>query len=160
MQEKGWLQNNLYYHELDESRLMSIFYFSLIWNLYEKELCAKNGKIGEHPENHSQTFAEKVDQNQLIRIFDYFKQRYVLDGQPTDHFNTFEFKSEPIKNEVFGYLSSANPSNKDMLNALLCIAFRLRNNLFHGVKDVEKLYEQNENFRQINLLLMNLIENK
>jgi hypothetical protein len=103
MQEKGWLQNNLYYHELDESRLMSIFYFSLIWNLYEKELCAKNGKIGEHPENHSQTFAEKVDQNQLIRIFDYFKQRYVLDGQPTDHFNTFEFKSEPIKNEVFGY---------------------------------------------------------
>lgn len=160
MQEKEWLQNNRYYSELDEDKLKSVFYFSLIWNVYEKELCDKEGKIRQHAEEHSKTFAEKIDPNLLAGVFGYFKNRYVSNGLPTEHFNTFEFQIEQVKTEVYGYLSSANPSNKDKLKALLCIAFRLRNNLFHGIKDVEKLYEQNENFRQINLLLMNLIQNK
>lgn len=161
MTELEWLQNNRYYHELDESKLKSVFYFSLIWNVYEKELCDNYGKIRQHSEDHSETFAEKLNPNLLAGVFDYFKNRYVTtNGLPTEHFNTFEFQIEQIKTEVFRYLSSANPSSKDKLKAVLCIAFRLRNNLFHGLKNVEKLYEQNENFRQINLLLMNLIENK
>jgi len=93
-------------------------------------------------------------------VFDYFKNRYVTNGQPTDPYKTFEFKSKKIKSDVFGYLSRETPSNEQKLKALLCIAFRLRNNLFHGQKQVDKLYEQNENFKQINLFLMNLIENK
>lgn len=160
MTELEWLEKNRYYDGLDESKLKSIFYFSLIWNLYEKELCGKHGGIGTHPKKHARNLAEKMDQNILANIFDYFKNRYVINEQPTENFKTFEFKSEPIKNEVFECLSNANPSNEEKLKALLCIAFRLRSNLFHGTKDVEKLYEQNENFRQINLLLMNLIEYK
>lgn len=160
MDERKWLEQNRFYYQVDETQLQSIFYFSLVWNIYEKELCGKNGKIGDHPKDHSQKYPEKIDQNILKGAFDYFKHRYVSDGQPTKHFNTFEFKSEQIKNEVFGYLSSANPSNEEKLKALLCIAFRLRNNLFHGQKQIEKLYEQNENFRQINLFLMNLIGSK
>lgn len=161
MTELEWLQNNRYYDEVDESKLKSIFYFSLIWNVYEKELCDKEGKIRQHSEDHSVAFAEKLNPNLLAGVFDYFKNRYVSNnGLPTEHFNTFEFQVEQIKAEVFECLSGANPSIEEKLKALLCIAFRLRNNLFHGVKDVGKLYEQNENFRQINLLLMNLIENK
>lgn len=160
MQEKEWLQNNRYYSELDEDKLKSVFYFSLIWNVYEKELCNKKAEINRHPKKQSKKYAEKFDQRLLDQIFEYFKNRYVLNGEQTQHFDNFEFKSESIKTEVFGFLSSAHPSDKDKLKALLCIAFRLRNNLFHGEKAVEKLYEQNENFRQINLLLMNLIENK
>lgn len=161
MTELEWLQNNRYYHELDESKLKSVFYFGLIWNVYEKELCDQDGKIRQHSEDHSMIFAEKLNPNLLARVFGYFKNRYVSNnGLPTEHFKTFEFQIEHVKTEVYGYLSSANPSNRDKLKALLCIAFRLRNNLFHGIKDVDKLYEQNENFRQINLLLMNLIENK
>ena len=51
-------------------------------------------------------------------------------------------------------------TNQEKLQSLLYIAFRLRNNLFHGSKEVEKLYEQNENFKQINSLLMVIIEQK
>jgi hypothetical protein len=161
MTELEWLEKNRYYDGLDESKLKSIFYFSLIWNVYEKELCDKEGKIRQHSEDHSVTFAEKLNPNLLAGVFEYFKNRYVTtNGLPSEHFNTFEFQIERIKTEVYGYLSSTNPSNKDKLKALLCIAFRLRSNLFHGTKDVENLYEQNENFRQINLLLMNLIEYK
>lgn len=160
MQEKEWLQNNRYYSELDEDKLKSVFYFSLIWNVYEKEMCGKYGGIGKHPKKHARNLADKIDENILMEVFNYFKNRYVLNGEATPHFITFEFNKDEIKAEVFECLSSANPSNKDKLKALLCIAFRLRNNLFHGEKPVEKLYEQNENFRQINLILIELINSK
>jgi hypothetical protein len=160
MTEKHWLEQNRFYYQIDETRLQSIFYFSLIWNIYEKELCGKNAGIKTDPPKHSNIFANKADPEIFLHVFDYFKNRYVLNGQATHYFITFEFNSEPIKNEVFGYLSSANTTKEEKLKALLYIAFRLRNNLFHGEKQVEKLYEQNENFRQINLLLMNLIDKK
>jgi len=62
MTELEWLQNNRYYFELDENKIKSIFYFSLIWNIYEKELCDKEGSIGNHPYQHSQKYFDKVDQ--------------------------------------------------------------------------------------------------
>lgn len=157
--EKEWFVSNRYYPELDDSKLRSIFYFSLIWNIYEKELCDKYAHIQTHPDLHSQKYHNQVDQNILDSVFEYFKKRYILDGQPTDLFKAFKFEKSPvIKNEVLEYLKSEELSSENKLTALLYIAFRLRNNLFHGEKAVFQLYDQNENFRQINLLLMHLID--
>ncbi len=160
MTEKYWLERNRFYYQIDEARLQSIFYFSLIWNIYEKKLCNKYGIFKVHPNEHSQKYSEKIDSDILNTVFAYFKNRYVSNGKPTEHYISFEFKSESIKSEVFEYLNSENPVNEQKLKSLLLIAFRLRNNLFHGEKEVERLYEQNENFSQINFLLMNLIDNK
>lgn len=160
MTEKHWLEQNRFYYEIDEARLQSIFYFTILWNIYEKELCGRAGGIGTHPKKHARNLADKIDQNMLAEVFNYFKNRYVLNGEPTYHFITFEFNKDEIKAEVFECLSSGNPSSEDKLKALLCIAFRLRNNLFHGEKEVEKLYEQNENFRLVNLILIELINSK
>lgn len=160
MCEKDWLEKNRFYCPIDDTKLQAIFYFSLIWNIYEKELCDTEGSIGKHPKLHSQKYSENLDQEILNTTFIYFKNRYVSEGHATEHFNTFEFKSEPIKKEVFECLIDENLSSTQKLKVLLYIAFRLRNNLFHGQKQVDKLYEQNENFKRINLFLMNLIENK
>lgn len=160
MFEKEWLKNNRYYYQIDETKLNSIFYFSLIWNIYEKELCGKEGSIRVHPKQHSAQYAEKINQELLSQVFDYFHNRYVLNGIRTEKYESFEFKSENIKKEVFEYLTLNKPTVKQMLNALLLIAFRLRNNLFHGEKQVEMLYEQNENFAQINSILTHLIDIK
>lgn len=43
------------------------------------------------PKKHAINFADKIDQNILIEIFNYFKNRYVLNGDATPHFITFEF---------------------------------------------------------------------
>lgn len=160
MIEKEWLAKNRFYYQVDETKLQNIFYFSLVWNIYEKEICDKDGRIGIHPNEHSQKYSDKVDKKVLNSVFDYFKNRYVSNGQPAEHFKTFEFKSKRIKDDVFDCLTKDSPSSEQKVKTLLCIAFRLRNNLFHGQKQVDKLYEQNENFRQINLLLINLIDSK
>lgn len=158
MSEEEWFQKNYYYDKLEENKLKSIFYFTLVWNIYEKNLCDKDGKINIHPNEHSKKFLDKVNLGLLDAVFEYFKKRYVNNGQKSTHYEMFEFKSEDIKNEVFQFLSKTNPTNEEKLKSLISIAFRLRNNLFHGEKQVEELYEQNENFRMINYLLMDLIE--
>lgn len=158
MKEKTWLEKSRFYYEVDEAQLQSIFYFSLIWNIYEKELCGRHASIQTHPAKNSKEYNNKIDENVLNSVFEFFKTRYISDGQPNSQYATFEFNSNLIKNEVVECLSGSKQSNEEKLKALLSIAFRLRNNLFHGVKVVHKLYEQNENFRQINLLLMALID--
>ena len=164
MSEKLWLEKNIHYEIIDEKKLESIFYFSLVWNIFEKECCHKNASIGYHPKNFADKLSNNIDSNLLNEIFQYFLNRYIENGDVNDIFNSFDFGREPssetYKQFVKDKLLSAEPTNQEKLQSLLYIAFRLRNNLFHGIKDVEKLYEQNENFKQINSLLMAIIEQK
>jgi hypothetical protein len=119
-------------------------------------------------ESLTKKLAEKInsiiDSNLLNEIFQYFKNRYIENGDANDIFNRFDFGREPAsttyKNFVKDRLLKEETTNQEKLQSLLYIAFRLRNNLFHGSKEVEKLYEQNENFKQINSLLMVIIEQK
>lgn len=160
MIEKEWLESNRNYVDLNELRLTSIFYFPLIWNIFEKELCNKRAYIKPHAKNISRKYAALVNAEVLSNVFSYFKERYISDEQETSLFTNFEFQDCEIKKETLKILKSSDNTNILQLKALLYIAFRLRNNLFHGEKDVNKLYEQNENFKQINLLLMALIDKK
>ena len=72
------------------------------------------------------------------------------DGETTSTFDSFEFKSGDKKDVVKRILlEGESSSNQEKMEALLRIAFRLRNNLYHGEKEVSKLYDQNENFKQL-----------
>jgi len=160
MVEKQWLESNRYYSELDESKLTSIFYFALIWNLFEKECCGKFAKMDEHPKQLSE-HAEQVSRVMLQDVWCHFQQRYIANDKPTQLFKSFAFQPRDNKAWVEAILRlDAKATEQEKLEALLRIAFRLRNNLYHGEKSVSKLYEQNENFRQINQILMALIDAK
>jgi len=163
--EKQWLERNRHYSELDETKLTSIFYFTLIWNLFEKELCGNDAAIRTHPEmvaeKHSDALADKL----VEEVYLHFLDRYVENGQITPLFNGFKFgrdaqDGQRYKGFVSETLLSVGVCRIKQVQALLYIAFRLRNNLYHGIKDVSELYEQNENFSQINRLLMALVDCK
>jgi len=159
--EKQWLESNRYYGELDESKLTSIFYFTLIWNLFESECCNKFARIDIHPQQLATKYSEGLDSSMMNEVWRHFQHRYIKKGKPSRLFKDFVFKSNDKKDWVEVVLKANDAaSRQDKMEALLRIAFRLRNNLYHGEKDVRKLYEQNENFRQINRLLMALIEAK
>ena len=164
MSEKQWLESNRYYPTIEEEKLKSIFYFSLVWNIFEKECCHKNASIGNHPKNLADNLSNNIDSNLLNEIFQYFQNRYIENGDVNDIFNSFDFGREPAsttyKNFVKDRLLKEETTNQEKLQSLLYIAFRLRNNLFHGIKNVEELYKQNKNFKQINSLLMVIIEQK
>lgn len=158
--EKQWLEDNRHYATIEESKLTSIFYFTLIWNLFEKNCCNGNAQINIHAPKLAKSSAEKISAV-LPSIWMHFQNRYIQNGETTASFDSFLFNTRDDKQMVKdSLLANEKASAQDKTEALLRIAFRLRNNLYHGKKDVDKLYEQNENFRQINLLLMALVDAK
>lgn len=162
MSEKEWLKTNRYYDSIDESKLENIFYFTFVWNIFEKECCNKKAKIGSHPRNIASNLQTHLSEDVINHIYTYFRDRYVINETVNDIFNSFDFSShgQVYKTFVEEKLLNTESSHQDKIQALLYIAFRLRNNLYHGEKEVKKLYEQNENFRQINILLMAIIDKK
>jgi len=160
--ELKWIKKRYYYDNINEKRLKNIFYFTLIWNIFENECCNRDAKISTHPKEIAQNI-NGVSEQKINKIFDYFKNRYITNGTINEIFKSFSFDKNntcnTYKKFVKEKLKAQEVTLKEQIQALLYIAFRLRNNLYHGVKDVKKLYEQNENFRQINIFLMEVNDN-
>ena len=159
MNEIEWVKNFLQYPDLDECKIINIYRFTLIWNLFETKCCnkdAKISKVSEYLENTELNFSSQI----ILKVWKHFKTRYVKNNDISDSFNSFEFKNDSIKESVKTILKKENPTLSEKLDSLLKICFRLRNNLYHGEKAVEKLYQQNKNFEMANTFLMELIEVK
>lgn len=51
------------------------------------------------------------------------------------------------------YVMCQNTADNDIILALIIIAYRFRNIFFHGVKDIQVIEEQRENFENANAIL-------
>lgn len=152
---KGYYPNRL----IDESKLKNIFYFTLVWSSFEYKCCNRSGAIGRSKEiakKISESKESKEIEEIANRVYKYFKDRYIKGGETTKHFENFKFSDK--KKEVEDTLKNEAPSFEDKLRSLLYIAFRLRNNLYHGEKWEYDLPEQNENFKQINRFLAKIVD--
>jgi hypothetical protein len=89
---------------------------------------------------------------------EYFRNRYFSHGEFTYHFNALNFRSADRRPIVERVLSGASHNAGDVMIALLLIVYRLRNNLFHGVKWGDELREQEANFKNANQVLMRALE--
>jgi hypothetical protein len=153
--EKEWLEKNIFYDSLNENKLKHIFYFPILWNIFEKEIFNTKASIFK-VESKSQTISI-LDENSLNKIYNYFKNRYI---QSADKFKGLNFREDEKKfqEKIKECFNKDNISLQEKIEVLLYIAFRIRNNIYHGIKQVHKLYEQNENFAQINKFLILIIE--
>lgn len=155
--EKDWLRS--YYNNVEETELTSILYFTLIWNVFEKECCGNEAKVNDDAPALAEHYGGKL-KGSLANTWSYFRGRYVQNnGEMSRSFESFKFNRNDNKPWVSAILRlNEDASAAEKLEALLRIAFRLRNNLYHGEKNIRTLSEQNENFRHMNQLLMNLID--
>ncbi len=161
--EKKWLEQNIFYSQLDENKLKHVFYFPILWNIFEKnfsKICENKIQIGKYKIISQTIYNNKIDINKINQIYDYFKNRYIKNK---DRFLSLSFRKDiqteqNIKQEIIKRFKKAKIDDIEKIEVILCIAFRIRNNLYHGIKKVDKLYEQNENFKQINNFLILAIE--
>lgn len=156
--ELEWVKNKYNYLEFDENRIRHILYFGIIWNIFEKECCNNDARICQ-----SDQIALKLSPITIPLLDDicmYFYTRYIKDGQATRKFVDFKFHSSARKDRVEAILKKNTQSTQvEKIEALLIIVFRLRNNLYHGEKTPDIFYEQDENFKYANQLLMIIIDN-
>lgn len=84
----------------------------------------------------------------------YFRNRYFNQGGFTEHFQGLMLRQNDSPELVSAVLRGDNSNDSDAVSALLIIVFRLRNNLFHGVKWAYGIRGQLGNFTNASTVLM------
>lgn len=146
--------------ELDFDHLRPILCFSLIWNLFETHACRRHAT----PESIKSS-VDHADQSRRLRrdrydrYLQFFKQRYVQEDRNLELvFDALLMTDARAKEVVRRTLLDEAQDLNNHVYALLLIAHRIRNNLFHGNKEVESLPRQIDLFSEVNALLSTYLE--
>jgi len=132
-----------------------ILHFSLMWNLFERDSCGREATPLSIEKAVQTAFAEgKLTLEPFQEHLQYFRDRSQRNGMSIEQYlNALKMKSQNARYLVGGVLSGALTDPNNAIHALLLIAHRIRNNLFHGEKDVAMLHTQSHLFRAVNSLL-------
>ena len=139
-------------HKINRDRITNILDFALLWNLFELKFFDKYftiTRIDSFIENHS----NNINPDILEKTYNYFKERYFENWNFSNNFNNL-CNDEKSKDFIFNSFTN----NKNKIKTVILIIARLRNNLFHGEKDVRNLEAQEENFWIANKFLMELLK--
>ena len=154
---------------LEDDVFIEICKFTVLWQLFEKMIIKENKvhkndgaaiKIKRGVENWYKTGC--IARDAFKCSLNYFRKRYVEDGEFNYRFEYLEFQSKhgPRSNRsiVVKALMCKNGKNfkEDVLGVLILI-YQYRNQLFHADKLVFGLEDQQENFQRANAVLMEAI---
>ena len=144
---------------LDYDGLRPVLCFSLIWNLFETVACRRQANptsIREAVDHAGDS--GRLKQATYTKYADYFRGRYLHDGDIDHVFAVLFMDHAGSKTVVRGVLLGEMHDLNNVVYALLLIAHRIRNNLFHGNKGIETLHTQTDLFRVVNRLLATFLE--
>jgi|GEM_PF-4980335 len=151
--------------------LNNVLAFGIIWNIFEGVLndVIINKKGGKEDFSYYtkincliDSYGKKIRREDFLEEFNYFLKRY-KDKDLTKELNFrddkfTEKKAKEFLEDIFANSSEESPCKEDMVKALGYIIYRIRNNYFHGIKPTKSLPSQNENFRNVNRVIINLLE--
>lgn len=156
-----------------EQKIKSVLRFAIFWNLLEADPCFNNyvslWKL-ENSDLHTKilTNLDEEEKSSLNYCIIFFSERYCVwtDHNLTCRQNNEEKKWEGYKNKLQEIIEGQDEINKqeliennleEYLKICLFIVYRLRNNLFHGIKQLSDLSQQNKLFNVVNRFLSLII---
>jgi len=107
--------------------------------------------------NISERIHRDFPDHKLDIYFFYFQRRYIDGPNETDFFEGLNIRNPDLRENILNELKQ--PTNKlSKFVTVLKIVYILRNNLFHGLKDVASLEKQCSNLKYSSSFLQNLIK--
>ena len=141
---------------LDYDQMKPILCFSLIWNLFETHACQRDANPNSiHQSVNRAGKSGRLSSKKYNQFVHYFRERYYLADEDKfeSFFDTLMLTHTESQKVVKRALNGDTSDINDIVYALLLIAHRIRNNLFHGNKDVQTLPQQVALFTAVNSLL-------
>ena len=160
MQAIRWLRQMVPdFDQLSDAELTAIRDFPLLWSLFEGTVLGTSANansilgavnaLRDHGRLNLAPFRSAIE---------HFRQRY-YDGQNfTLAFKHLNLRSGDNRHLVEALVSGGAIDEAETLAGLLIIIYRLRNNLFHGIKWAYGIQRQLDNFRHANHSLMAVME--
>lgn len=153
---KNWINHNIHDgHKVNDS-YQSIADFCLMWALFEgTELHRVENTVDELEEVANRLYYQIRG---IEPALDFWSDRFTESGEFNQKFRKLRFSHAPHEALVKSVLLKENTNRSDILHALLLIVYRIRNNLFHGEKDITRIFNQKSNFINSSYLLQRVIE--
>ncbi len=135
--------------------ILEIGKFAILWNIFESNKCnndCSSSKLEKLASSYKTSknwdnFAFKLQERAELNGFDF-------DGYVDMGLSQGRGLNDADKNRVKGFINSNGTSNLD--GGIIAI-FRIRNNMFHGLKDWRDLHNQIDLFKTINAVLEEII---
>lgn len=160
MKSSDWIAENIRGgKELSDDTLYLVADFTLMWALFEgTEAHGESLVVIDELAQIAARVADEFPQELLTKYIDYWTHRYIEGGKSNHKFEKLRFTHDPHKIIVKDVLIGNERNTQEKIYALLLIIYRLRNNLFHGEKDIHRLDGQRENFKQACCIIKTVLE--
>ncbi len=138
--------------------------FALLWMYFEGQACGAEANSKRLRDFAKDLYARKLGQlsGQLDVPLEFFKARYGDVQADPERFIRRLGEPKRIKPEdqqsIISALTNAAADEVDKAIGLLLICFRIRNNLFHGSKQLPTLQQQQDLFANVGYVLTALLE--
>lgn len=139
----------------------SIASFTLMWSFFESALCENHVKVEALKRVSERLEPELVppETNQVLEdCLKFWQFRYLTSNGFSDHFEGLNFRNNDNRAHVESVLKGDLNHPREKLLALMIIVFRMRNNLFHGLKSLEMLNDQAENLATASRCIAAILE--
>lgn len=158
--EKWFRENLRNAPSLKPKSIKTVAGFTLLWNLFEGIICDTNASVDRFYNITRNLTATPINEESINKSLSFYRKRY-LHGQVTnERFDELRFRNGDRKEFVKSVLEGRVFEIDDKVLALLIIAYRIRNNLFHGLKSVGNWDNQAKNISEASRILSIIIEAK
>lgn len=141
--------------------LRAVSNFTVMWNLFESGLCDANASVTAFKRaigrNRSGSFSD-ASARTLQECLVFWRGRYRSTDGFLHAFEQLNFRRGDHRDRVEAVLAGTVADPKEELLALMIITYRLRNNLFHGLKSLEMLNRQVENLTNATRCMAAILE--
>lgn len=138
--------------EIEWEKLKPVICFVVLWNRLE-ERHGDNLTLGKLKARVASTAtARQFDISRYEPHISFFRKRYGEAPQRLSRLLWTGHEKE-VETRVDDLIGDRLTTAKDILEAVMMIPYRIRNNLFHGRKDTARLYAQTELFMHVNEVL-------
>jgi len=145
--------------QLRPATLKVVSGFTFLCNLFEGVAC--NGHVsvpslGQVAERMASSPALATDN--VEHCLSFYRFRYLNGDQMQERFYGLNFRQNDRQELVEAVLRGAESGLDAKLHALLIIAYRIRNNMFHGLKSVHDWDDQAQNISEATRILSIALE--
>jgi hypothetical protein len=158
---KHWItENMLGGTELRPEATSAVASFTMMWNLFEGVVCGNHANVNEFERLAARLADAPVDEGDLGSLEDclaFWSFRYRNPEGFSSRFDGLHFRPNDRREIVEDVLLGNRGDLKDKLLSLMVIVYRLRNNLFHGLKTIDMLNDQVQNLNTASQCLGTLL---
>ncbi|WP_428156271.1 hypothetical protein [Brevundimonas sp.] len=155
-----WLRANVPgYRDLRGVERDAVTGFLHFWALFEGRLLDEHAGPGKICDLAARWREDGLARSAPVRsALNYWRRRYFANGALNVRFESLLFRPNDRGELVGAVMTEERDDAESVVAAVLLIIYRLRNNLFHGLKWQYGLADQEGNFRHANEVLMEVLE--